>query len=168
MPVDVDFCCITNHQTLQSACLLVQTWEFYEFLFDVFPIGKRINQQAIVLVHSGHQLPVATGSDPLPVTGRNGQTPLGVQCDFGSPSKHGFCDGSGAGTDRAISALAHLLPLFSTFQHYIDDLLQRQPAVYLSVVVQGLRGYLMAKFGRIMAVTLERKINNLCVFLDLK
>jgi hypothetical protein len=112
-------------------------------------------------------LPVATRGNPLPVTGRNGQTPFGVQCDFGSPSKHGFCDGSGAGTDRAISALAHLLPLFSTFQHYIDELLQRQPTVYLSVVVQGLRGYLMAKFGRIVAAFRNVKSITYGVFLDL-
>jgi hypothetical protein len=65
------------------------------------------------------------------------------------------------------SALTHLLPLFSTFQHYIDDLLQRQPALYLSVVVQGLRVYLMAKFGRIVARLWNEISTSYVFFLDL-
>jgi hypothetical protein len=64
--------------------------------------------------------------NPLPVTGRNGKTPLGVQSHFGSPTKHGYYDGHGIGSGRAIPALFHLLPLFSTLYQYSRSAHQRQ------------------------------------------
>jgi hypothetical protein len=47
--------------------------------------------------------------------------------------------------------LAHLLPLFSTFQHYIRAIHQRQIDCQIILVVQALRGYFVAEFGRIVA-----------------
>ncbi len=76
----------------------------------------------MVFIDRGDELIVATRSNPFPVTGRDSQAPFGVQCDFGGPTKHGVFD------ERIAMAneLAHLLPLFSTFQHYIRAIHQRQ------------------------------------------
>jgi len=117
---------VTDHQSLQSTRLLVQTWQPYQLALDFFPIRKGINQEAIIAIYRSHQLTVATRSNPFPISGRNGETPFGVQRYFGSPTEHGICDELQTRTDRAFSALTHLLPLFSTFQHYIHGLLHRQ------------------------------------------
>ena len=76
----------------------------------------------MVFIDRGDELIVATRSNPFPVTGRDSQAPFGVQCDFGGPTKHGIFD------ERLAMAieLAHLLPLFSTFRHYIRAIQQRQ------------------------------------------
>ncbi len=76
----------------------------------------------MIFIDRGDELIVATRGKPFPVTGRHSQTPFGVQCDVGGPTKHGIVD------ERLAIAneLAHLLPLFSTFQHYIRAILQRQ------------------------------------------
>jgi len=151
MPVDFDFGGITHHESLQSPGLLVQTRKPDQLAFDIFPVRQRIYQEAVVAIDGCNQLAFATLSYPLPITGRNGQTPFGVQSDFGCPSKHGIFDENCARFYRENSALTHLLPLFSTFQHYIDGVLQRQPGFQLIHVVQGLRGYLVAESGRIVA-----------------
>ena len=100
----------------------MQTRKPYEFSLDLFPVRQWINEEAKVFVHRRDELTVATLCDPLPVTGRNSQAPFGVQCDFGGPTKHGIIDERLAMTNE----LAHLLPLFSTFQHYIRAIHQRQ------------------------------------------
>jgi len=77
----------------------------------------------MIFIDRGDELTVATLCDPLPVTGRDSQAPFGIQCDFGGPTKHGIFDELSA----IANELAHLLPLFSTFQHYIRAIHQRQP-----------------------------------------
>ncbi len=61
-------------------------------------LDERIEEEAVVLVDRGNELTIATRSNPVPVTGWNGQTPFGVQSDFGSPTQHGCLSGSGNGT----------------------------------------------------------------------
>ncbi len=77
----------------------------------------------MILVERDDELAITARSDPLPITGRNSQTPFGIQCDFGGPTKHGVFDELVA----MVNELAHLLPLFSTFQHYIRAIHQGQP-----------------------------------------
>ena len=113
----IDFRCVTYHEPLQAACPFIQAWKAYKLAFNFFPIRQWIDQEAVILVDCRHHLAIATGLNPLPVTGRNGQTPFGVQSHFGSSTKHDY-DEYGIGTDRAISALTHLLPLFSTLYQY--------------------------------------------------
>ena len=107
----------------------------------------------MVFIDRDDELPVTARSDPLPITGRNSQAPFGVQCDFGGPTKHGIIDELVAMRNE----LAHLLPLFSTFRHYIRAIHQRQPKTELILVVQGLRGYSVAEFGRIVALNWNYK-----------
>ena len=149
--VQIDFRCVAHHEPLQAACLFVQAWQANKFPFDLFPVREWINKEAVILVHCGDQLAIATRSDPFPITGWYRQAPFGVQSYFGSTTKHGFYDGNGIGSGRAIPALAHLLPLFSSFQHYIRAFHQRQPTGPNILVVQGLRGFLVAEFGQIVA-----------------
>ena len=166
MTVDIHFRGVADHKTLQATRLLVQAWQPDQLAFDVFPVGIRVNQQAIVPVYGCDELTLATRSDPLPITGRYRQTPLGVQSDLGCPTKHGSFDGYCARTDRANSALTHLLPLFSTFQHYIDGALQRQQGIQLILVLQGLRVYGVAMRGRIVAALRSAKSKAYVAYLE--
>ena len=59
---------------------------YTKLLRDFFPVRQRIKQEAIVLVDRRYQLTIATSGEPIPVTGRNRQAPLGVQSYFGSPT----------------------------------------------------------------------------------
>ena len=42
----------------------------------------------MIFVDGNDDLAIATGGEPLPVSGRYRHTPLGVQTDFGGPSEH--------------------------------------------------------------------------------
>jgi hypothetical protein len=55
------------------------------------------------------------------------------------------------GKRGADAPYTHLLPLFSTFQHYIRGFHQRQRAGKIILVLQGLRAYFVAESGRIVA-----------------
>ena len=77
----------------------------------------------MVPVERDDELAITARSNPFPITGWNSQTPFGIQCDFGGPTKHGAFDELVAMANE----LAHLLPLFSTFQHYIRAIHQGQP-----------------------------------------
>ena len=95
--VEIHFRGMPDHQPLQAASSLIETRQAHQLAFDFFPVREWIKEEAVVLVDRGYQVAVATGLDPLPITGRNSQTPFRVQSDFGGPTQHGFCSGSGDG-----------------------------------------------------------------------
>ena len=78
-------------------------------------------KEAIILVDGSDQLAIATRSNPVPITGRNCQAPFGVQRDFGSPTKHDYCQGvmtalltlNEPGT-RHLPLSSHFSPLLAT------------------------------------------------------
>jgi len=122
MRIDIDIVRVSEHHSLRCPGLLVETRQAYQFSLDLLPVRQWINEEAMIFIDRSDELTVATRGQLLPVTGRNSQAPFGVQCDFGGPTKHGVFD------ERLAMAneLAHLLPLFSTFQHYIRAIHQRQ------------------------------------------
>ena len=137
MTVQIDFCRVAHHQPLQAACPFIQARQAYKLVLDFLPVRVGINKEAVILVDRRHHMSVATGLDPLPVSGRNSQTPLGIQSHFGSPTEHVFQDGNGIGRGHTTPALTHLLPLFTTLLHYIRALPQRQQTVSINSCCTG-------------------------------
>ena len=114
--IDIHLSGITDHQPLQAASLRIEARQAHQFSFYFFPVRERIEEEAVVLVDGSDQLTIATRSNPLPITGRNGQTPFGVQSDFGSPTQHDFDSGSDDGTRYTVTAFtpsSHFSPLFT-------------------------------------------------------
>ena len=72
----------------------------------------------MILVHRHDHLAVTTGAEPIPVPGRHGHTPLGVERDFGGPSKHDVTDKPGiallARNPGWLPISSHFFPLFDT------------------------------------------------------
>ena len=95
----------------------------------------------MIFVHSYDHLAITAGSQPLPIPGRHGKTPFGVQCDFGSPSKHDGEDKPGTALlarypDR-MSRSSHFFPLFNTIGLAPWSVNRR---FQLRLVLQGLKG----------------------------
>ncbi len=114
--IDIHLSGMTDHQPLQAASLRVQARQAHQFAFDFFPVREWIEEEAVILVDCCDQLSIATGLNPLPVSGRNCQTPFGVQSDFGSPTQHSLDSGSGNGTRHTVTAFtpsSHFSPLFA-------------------------------------------------------
>jgi hypothetical protein len=121
----------------------------------------------VVLVHGDDNLAITTGSKPFPIPGRHSHTPLGVQRDFGSPSKHCGKDKPGtallARYPGRMSLSSHFFPLFNTIGLAPWSVNRR---FQLTLVVQGLKVDLMAQFGRnVAAFALAKTVTYEC-FLD--
>ena len=121
----------------------------------------------MILVHSHDHLAITTAGEPLPIPGRHSQTPFGVQCDFGSPSEHDGEDKPGtallARYPGRMSLSSHFFPLFNTIGLAPWSVNRR---FQLTLVVQGLRGDLMAQFGRKVAAFALAKTVTYEYFLD--
>jgi hypothetical protein len=106
----------------------------------------------MILVHGNDDLALTTGSNPIPIPGRYCHTPLGVQRDFGGPSKHNGSGRSGfallARIPGATPISSHFFPLFNTIGSALRSV---NNAYQFMVVLQGLRGKSVAQFGRKMA-----------------
>ena len=116
MTVQINFCRMTHHQPLQAACPFIQARQAYKLVLDFLPVRVGINKEAVILVDRRHQVAIATGLDPIPVSGRNCQTPLCVQSDFGGPTQHGLLSGSGDSIQEMMAAFtlsSHFFPLFA-------------------------------------------------------
>ncbi len=106
----------------------------------------------MVLVHGHNDLPITTRSQPIPVPGRYGHTPFGVQSDFCCAPKHCGEDSPGiallARYPGTLPISSHIFPLFNTIGAAPGSV---NTPLQLVVVVQALRGDIVAQIGRIVA-----------------
>src|SRR5690606_9737421 len=85
----------------------VQAGQSNELALNLLPVGKRIDQQAVVTIDRRDEIPVRAGRDAFSVSTRNREPAFRIQRDFRSTAKHRW-------PGRAIPA--HSLPLRDTMR----------------------------------------------------
>ena len=69
MSIEVQLGRIADHQPLQLPRMHVHRRQPHHLALDLFPVGKGINEQALVLVDRDHQFPTATFLQPFSIPG---------------------------------------------------------------------------------------------------
>jgi len=88
LPVELNVGGVTHHEPLQLARPGVHAGEAHQLAFDLFPLGQRVEKEALVLVDGENQFPLGALHELIPVPAGNDHPALGVQGDFRCTAKH--------------------------------------------------------------------------------